>query len=333
MDGTKKVLLMGKAKAGKSSMRSIIFANYLARDSSKLGPTLRVETSTLRFLGDLQLNLWDCGGQDTMMDNYFMTQKNFIFRNVSVLIYVFDVESLTKTGSLKTGLSQDLHYYQKTIDAIHELSPDAKVFCLIHKIDLIDVNKRDTVFKEVHEELLHIKDDICDAFMTSIWDETLYKAWSSIVCELISNGQSLNQGLGKLMHICSADEIVLFERATFLVVAKATTNRNWNDVHRYEKISNIVKQFKLRCLPTRSRFQSMTVANSGFTAYLGGFTQSTNILVVLSDKRLTAEAVKINIARSKEYFENLLDQAYTWSSAERPEKKEADKPPPISFLN
>jgi len=111
---------MGKAKAGKSSMRSIIFANYLARDSSKLGPTLRVETSTLRFLGDLQLNLWDCGGQDTMMDNYFMTKKNFIFRNVSVLIYVFDVESLTKTGSLKTGLSQDLHYYQKTIDAIHE---------------------------------------------------------------------------------------------------------------------------------------------------------------------------------------------------------------------
>jgi len=313
-------------------MRSIIFANYLARDSSKLGPTLRVETSTLRFLGDLQLNLWDCGGQDTMMDNYFMTQKNFIFRNVSVLIYVFDVESLTMTGSLQTGLSQDLHYYQKTIDAIHELSPDAKVFCLIHKIDLIDVHKRETVFEEILEELYHIKDDICDSFMTSIWDETLYKAWSSIVCELISNGHILGQGLTKLMNICSADEIVLFERATFLVVSKASTNKKQKDVHRYEKLSNIVKQFKLRCLLTRSRFQSLTVANSGFTAYLGGFTQSTNILVVLGDKRLTVEAVKLNIARAREYFENLLDQSYTWS-ADRMDYKEQDKSLPRSFMD
>ena len=31
----KKVLLMGKAHSGKTSMRSIIFANYLARDRSR----------------------------------------------------------------------------------------------------------------------------------------------------------------------------------------------------------------------------------------------------------------------------------------------------------
>jgi GTPase SAR1 family protein len=36
----KKVLLMGKAHSGKTSMRSIIFANYLARDTTRLSPTL-----------------------------------------------------------------------------------------------------------------------------------------------------------------------------------------------------------------------------------------------------------------------------------------------------
>jgi Ras-related GTP-binding protein A/B len=35
----KKVLLMGKSGSGKTSMRSIIFANYLARDTMRLGPT------------------------------------------------------------------------------------------------------------------------------------------------------------------------------------------------------------------------------------------------------------------------------------------------------
>ena len=42
-------------------MRSIIFANYLAHDTRRLGPTLGVENSHVRFLGNLILNLWDCG--------------------------------------------------------------------------------------------------------------------------------------------------------------------------------------------------------------------------------------------------------------------------------
>ena len=34
-----KVLLMGKSGSGKTSMRSIIFANYIARDTRRLGAT------------------------------------------------------------------------------------------------------------------------------------------------------------------------------------------------------------------------------------------------------------------------------------------------------
>lgn len=52
-----------------------------------------VEHSHVRFLGNLVLNLWDCGGQESFMEQYFQSQKNNIFRNVAVLIYVFDVES------------------------------------------------------------------------------------------------------------------------------------------------------------------------------------------------------------------------------------------------
>lgn len=34
-----KVLLMGKSGSGKTSMRSIIFANYIAKDTGRLGAT------------------------------------------------------------------------------------------------------------------------------------------------------------------------------------------------------------------------------------------------------------------------------------------------------
>jgi Ras-related GTP-binding protein A/B len=57
-----KVLLMGKSGSGKSSMRSIIFSNYVAKDVRRLGATIDVEHSRVKFLGNLVLNLWDCGG-------------------------------------------------------------------------------------------------------------------------------------------------------------------------------------------------------------------------------------------------------------------------------
>ena len=98
-----KVLLMGKSGAGKTSMRSIIFANYLARDTMRLGATIDVEHSHVRFLGNLVLNLWDCGGQEAFMENYFESQRDHIFRNVQVLIYVFDIES--------RELAKDIEYY------------------------------------------------------------------------------------------------------------------------------------------------------------------------------------------------------------------------------
>merc|ERR1711907_294716 len=184
----KKVLLMGKSGSDKTSMRSIIFANYIARDTMRLGATIDVEHSHVRFLGNLVLNLWDCGGQEAFMENYFSSQRDHIFRNVEVLIYVFDIESREN--------QRDLRDYRNCLEAILQNSKDAKIFCLPLKIT---------------------------AFQTSIWDETLYKAWSSIVHALIPNVRLLEKHLERFCEICEADEVVLFERATFLVISHART--------------------------------------------------------------------------------------------------------------
>jgi len=52
-----------------------------------------VEHVNVRFLGNLVLNLWDCGGQFRFFENYF--ENDNIFRNVEVLIYVFGMNFLT----------------------------------------------------------------------------------------------------------------------------------------------------------------------------------------------------------------------------------------------
>ncbi len=75
---------------------------------------------------------------------------------------------------------------------------------------------------------------------------SLTQAWSNIVHLLIPNVQQLELSLGNFASVLDADEVLLFERATFLVIAHSV-RRQHSDVHRFEKISNIVKQFKLSC--------------------------------------------------------------------------------------
>ncbi|XP_037677244.1 ras-related GTP-binding protein B isoform X4 [Choloepus didactylus] len=299
----KKVLLMGKSGSGKTSMRSIIFANYIARDTRRLGATIDVEHSHVRFLGNLVLNLWDCGGysfptrQDTFMENYFTSQRDNIFRNVEVLIYVFDVES--------RELEKDMHYYQSCLEAILQNSPDAKIFCLVHKMDLVQEDQRDLIFKEREEDLRRLSRPLeCSCFRTSIWDETLYKAWSSIVYQLIPNVQQLEMNLRNFAEIIEADEVLLFERATFLVISHYQCKEQ-RDAHRFEKISNIIKQFKLSCSKLAASFQSMEVRNSNFAAFIDIFTSNTYVMVVMSDPSIPSAATLINIRNARKHFEKL----------------------------
>jgi len=54
------------------------------------------------------------------MENYFASQRDNIFKNVEVLIYVFDVES--------REFDRDMHYYQSCLEAIIQNSSNAKYF-------------------------------------------------------------------------------------------------------------------------------------------------------------------------------------------------------------
>ena len=367
---------MGKAHSGKTSMRSIIFANYLARDTTRLSPTLDVEHHHVRFLGDLVLNLWDCGGQDAFYESYFERDRETIFRSVELLIYVFDIES--------DQPEKDFDHFCGVLEAIEENSPDARIFILIHKMDLVAQEDREAILEDrkslIEESCRSCGVENFSCFGTSIWDETLYKAWSEIVTNLIPNIRLLETHLNKFCKICDAEEVVLFERATFLVISHALTNGSSDsssnnttsqaaltasseeaggtdgadpsspdaspsktaatddgasdappaniqlhhsgglsqqtprhvsrtahfDAHRFEKISNIVKQFKLSCGKAQSQFQGMEVRNSRFTAFIDAFTANTYIMVIISNPNVHTAATLLNIQNARNHFERFI---------------------------
>jgi Ras-related GTP-binding protein A/B len=301
-----KLLLMGRAAAGKTSMKSIIFANYLARDTSRLQTTNFIEHSSLKFLGNLRLNLWDCGGQDVFMENYFESQRENIFQNAQVLIYVVSVSDRRGSHDFKEkDNNKELVYFSHAMESLRNFSPNARVFVLIHKLDLVHESKREEVLQNYERELINAAPGIkITCFGTSIWDETLFKAWSQIVYSLIPDINELEQHLQHICNVCEADEVVLFEKNTFLLISHFA-RKNMQDSHRFEKISNIVKQFKLSCGKVKTSFRSFQVKNSLFAAFIEPFLNHSFVMVVISDPNVTAAATTTNLWAARTHFSEL----------------------------
>ena len=89
-------------------------------------------------------------------------------------------------------------------------------------------------------------------------------------------------------------QVVLFERVTFLVIAQCSRKQH-HDVHRFEKISNIIKQFKLSCGRSQSQPLSMHISNSTFSAFVGSFTSNTAIMVVSTDPDVRVASTEMNV--------------------------------------
>ncbi|CAX44052.1 GTP-binding protein GTR1 [Candida dubliniensis CD36] len=328
----KKLLLMGRSGSGKSSMRSIIFSNYSALDTRRLGATIDVELSHLRFLGNMTLNLWDCGGQTVFMDNYFTNQKDHIFKMVQVLIHVFDVES--------KSINKDIEIFIKSLTNLQQYSPGAKVFVLLHKMDLVQIDKRQELFEIMMEKLQKISNPYhfkLIGFATSIWDESLYKAWSQIVCSLIPNINLFNNNLIKFNSILDAEEIILFEKTTFLVISSTASIKQQQqqqqqeqqqqeqeqeqdssveelDPKRFEKISNIIKTYKQSITKLRTNFKNLIIRGSnGTNFYIDIITDNMFIMIVLKDKKDTINMIQQheellildNIKAARKWFEKI----------------------------
>jgi Ras-related GTP-binding protein A/B len=253
------------------------------------------------------------------METYLANQRANIFSDVAVLIYVFDIES--------RDVDRDLETYNAIIKALKEYSPTAYVFVLIHKMDLIQSEHRNRLYEE-RSTLIRSRSEgfEIDTFASSIWDQTLYKAWAGIVHKLIPNLARIEKFLEILAKFIKAEEVILFERTTFLTVTSFVSeigklNPNFD---RYERTSNIMKTFKhsvaknTYSTPAAAGFIEHEVKTRQFNMFMAQFTENTYIQVILPPGEAAYNVAKMNILNARDAFAKHADP---------PATKETPKPP------
>lgn len=248
------------------------------------------------------------------MDSYLNTQRENVFSDAQVLIYVFDIES--------REVDRDLDIYAAVIAALKQYSPSAMVFCLVHKMDLVQTEHRERIYDERCRMILSRTDGMSlETFASSIWDQTLYKAWAGIVHRMIPNLAVIEKFLRAFAKQISAEEIILFERSTFLTVTSVDTTSpagspsdetaNPNP-DRHERISNIMKSYKHTVTRLIKGPSSSTVVASGFmlykvqtpsfNAFLARFTENTYIAVVVPPGEAAFNCAVLNTMMAKSAF-------------------------------
>lgn len=112
-----------------------------------------------------------------------------------------------------------------------------------------------------------------------------------MIQSLVPDSQRLQKQLNTIAELTECDELVLFERSTFLVLASSSNDLKL-DSNRFEKISNTIKQFKLvtTCVrgremmarKYRSSYEGFTIRDGQTIICMKPFTEYTSMMVVSS---------------------------------------------------
>ncbi|KAF2858569.1 hypothetical protein K470DRAFT_283172 [Piedraia hortae CBS 480.64] len=311
---TRKVLLMGRSGAGKTSMRSIIFSNYVAKDVRRLGATVDVDFSNFSFMGNLTLNLWDCGGQDSFTESYFTKRRSYVFSAAAVLIFVFDISSPEVTA--------DMEAFTATVRALREHSPNGRIFVLVHKMDLVPFERRR---REFEQRALVVR-TVCanegfsnnqvECWASSIWDQTLYRAWARVIHDLVPQVAQLKSRLRKLSYVIEAREMVIYERVTCLAITHVTSEAEEGNPFkdRHERISSILKTHKQSmakhagstgAVGDVGNFEELQIKSGGVQFFVTRLTENTLVAVVMGSGESEFNVARVNVALARAEFNSL----------------------------
>ena len=249
--------------------------------------------------------------QDSFVESYLTNQRSHVFTSVAVLIFVFDISSKEPQS--------DMHSFASTIRALHEYSPNSKLFVLIHKMDLVPMDQKEKGFNERASEVRAtcneegFQTEQVDFWPTSIWDQSLYRAWTKVIYFLVPNAIVIENMLGKFADLLGARELILYERTTCLVVTHVSRGMDKKNpfVDRFERISSILKAHRhsmakhTGTMASEVSFAEMQVKTRTFMLFITQLTENTNLAVIMPNDEGAFNAARVNVQLAKKEFAHL----------------------------
>ncbi|RCK62254.1 GTP-binding protein GTR2 [Candida viswanathii] len=224
------ILLMGLRRSGKSSICKVVFHNMQPYDTLYLESTSKPTTE--QFSSLIDLSVMELPGQLNYFEPNYDSER--LFSSVGALVYVID--------------SQDEYLNAITnllmiIDYAYKVNPNINIEVLIHKIDGLSedyrIDAQRDIMQRTGDELLDLGVEGVELsfYLTSIFNHSIYEAFSRIVQKLIPELPSLENMLDNLVEHSSIDKVFLFDVNSKIYVA---TDSSPVDIQTYEVCAEFI---------------------------------------------------------------------------------------------
>ena len=164
-ENLERILLMGLAEAGKTTICSQIFEGQKLGEITKYDPTLNYNRFYYSGYPEKKIEVIDTGGQAPFFNIFFERNEEFIFSNIKILIWIVDCVNYLD--------DKNKELFEKAINSLRKYSPNSEIYCFFHKTDLIDQGSKTSYIENLKTDFDFGGEFKIIFFATSIFDNSL----------------------------------------------------------------------------------------------------------------------------------------------------------------
>lgn len=228
---------MGTRRSGKSSIQKVVFHKMSPHETLFLESTNQVRVKDIATSALVQFQLLDFPGNFDPKFEATNSKMNAdsIFDRAGALVFVIDAQD-------DETYDESIDYFVQMARHAYEKNPSIGFDVLIHKVDGDAYLSDDHKTACQHEIKKKIQDGLDEMsirpsyHLTSIYDHTIFEAFSKIVQKLIPQ-LGLESLLDGLVNSCGMEKAFLFDVLSKIYVA---TDSNPVDMQTYELCSDMI---------------------------------------------------------------------------------------------
>ncbi|XP_049851644.1 uncharacterized protein LOC126326540 [Schistocerca gregaria] len=225
-------VLAGLRHSGKTSIQKIVFSNMSPSETLFLDPTEKLVKNNVDNSLFTQFQIWDFPG-DTDFSDPNLDSKS-IFESCDSLIYVIDAQDnyINALPPLVAIILRSAHF-----------NPALRFEVFIHKVDSLSADRQIEVQCEIQqcvfEELSESKLENVNVtfYLTSIYDYSIFEAFSKVVQKSIPQLPTLENLLDILSASCQMEKVFLIDTMSKIYIA---TDSNPVDMQTLELCSDMI---------------------------------------------------------------------------------------------
>lgn len=202
------IIITGLSKVGKSSIKKVVFEKMSPHESVYLETSNIIESCTLDNLGYTYLVVRDYPF-NYRYENANQTELKYL-STCGVLIYVIDSQDISDIT---------FEHFKKVVLSVLQKNPKVQVDVFLHKLDgayFLQNNTHSQRFQEINSTINKIFSEVqiekmANIYKTSIYDHSLFEAFSKIFQRLMPQNAMFSKLLDYLTNSCKFEKAYLFD--------------------------------------------------------------------------------------------------------------------------